>query len=546
MDRSLGMHNLPTTSDQPPGDAPTNVAANPPRDGYVGMFDVAETIARLCNEGTLDLGMDDTLRSVAHSTPQSPEPLPPPAIPQTRELSVRSLDLLSKNFLQTIVNHLADQAGRAVGLMVVSKSGRLVDSAQSGWDAGCIRIQQRLLAKIAREMSLSPVPRYSVDARLPVATSPLPTVGTEFANTESKPTKHACGSVFLNEFAKAIGTPVCAIPIPLKSASGVAIVYCDGSKSKGADCGHSSDPSLLNCDSPWLSSMAQHLDAWLMVQRCDWTMRAIRAVDWIRSQPRWWLGLIAMVCASLLAPVPYYPQRECVFEPESKQFMASPIAGRILSCEVRPGDAVETGQLLARLDDDQLLRDLATAKAEHDGALKKRDAALATRAASNAGLADIEMKQIQWRIESLEDQLRRLEIRAKAPGIVVQGDWHKSVGMPVTLGQSLFEVAELESMIAEVRLKATDLGQISVGNEVSVRSDASGLETFHGKISRIEPRATVIDNTAVFVADVVIRDPNLKLRPGMKATAQISAGWRTLGSLLFERPYHWIANQWIW
>jgi multidrug efflux pump subunit AcrA (membrane-fusion protein) len=118
--------------------------------------------------------------------------------------------------------------------------------------------------------------------------------------------------------------------------------------------------------------------------------------------------------------------------------------------------------------------------------------------------------------------------------------------MPVTLGQNLFEVAELESMTAEVRLNATDLGQISVGDVVSVRSDASGVASFHGKISRIEPRATVIDNSAVFIADVVIRDPSLRLRPGMKASAQITAGWRTLGWLLFERPYRWIANQWIW
>ena len=101
-------------------------------------------------------------------------------------------------------------------------------------------------------------------------------------------------------------------------------------------------------------------------------------------------------------------------------------------------------------------------------------------------------------------------------------------------------------MTAEVRLLSSDLAQINVGDEVSIRSDASGIATFRGKISRIEPRATVIDDAAVFVADVVIRDPELQLRPGMKATAQIKAGWRSLGWYLFNRPYRWIANQWIW
>ena len=220
--------------------------------------------------------------------------------------------------------------------------------------------------------------------------------------------------------------------------------------------------------------------------------------------------------------------------------------GRIASCDVRPGDNVISGQLLAKLDDDQLQRDLAAARADFDGAEKKRDTALATRAAGNAGIADIEMEQARLKIVSLEEQLKRLEIRATKAGVVVQGDWHRSIGMPVTLGQSLFEVAELETMTAEVRLNAYDLEQINVGDEVSVRSDASGGETFRGRISRIEPRATILDDAAVFIADVVIRDPQLMLRPGMKATAQITAGWKPIGWLLFVRPYRWIANQWIW
>ena len=101
-------------------------------------------------------------------------------------------------------------------------------------------------------------------------------------------------------------------------------------------------------------------------------------------------------------------------------------------------------------------------------------------------------------------------------------------------------------MTAELRLRSSDLAEINVGDEVSVRSDASGIATFRGKISRIEPRATVIEEAAVFVADVVIHDPDRQLRPGMKASAQINAGWRTLGWYLFNRPFRWIANQWIW
>jgi hypothetical protein len=357
------------------------------------------------------------------------------------------------------------------------------------------------------------------------------------------------GSVLLNQLSEAIDVPLISVPFRLEDSSGVLVLLVETrAKDEPAP---PIDQFLTGMEQLWMSksmkaSLLRQLDAWYFLHRASVFMRTVGAIDWIRSQPRLWSSLLGLACILFIAPVPYYPRRECVFEPESKQFLSSPMQGRIASCDVRPGDNVTSGQLLAKLDDDQLQRDLAAARADFDGAEKKRDTALATRAAGNAGIADIEMEQARLKIVSLEEQLKRLEIRATKAGVVVQGDWHRSIGMPVTLGQSLFEVAELETMTAEVRLNAYDLEQINVGDEVSVRSDASGGETFRGRISRIEPRATILDDAAVFIADVVIRDPQLMLRPGMKATAQITAGWKPIGWLLFVRPYRWIANQWIW
>jgi multidrug resistance efflux pump len=193
-----------------------------------------------------------------------------------------------------------------------------------------------------------------------------------------------------------------------------------------------------------------------------------------------------------------------------------------------------------------MLRDLSTAQAELEGATKKLDTAIAMRTAGEMGVAKVEVRRAQTRIESLQDQLSRLEVRALADGTVVQGDWKRSIGMPVTLGQNLFEIAEMESMTVEVHLNAQDLGQIKVGDKVAVRSDATGGKSFHGSIGRIEPRASIIDQETIFIADVIIADSSMQLRPGMKATAQIEAGWRSVGWLLFSKPYRWLANQWIW
>ena len=496
--------------------------------------------------------------------------------------SVPAIDLLNKNCLALIARYIALNAKAATGLMVVTHSGKMVQFADYGLPTSTASSERELLKKIAKESALKLVPRVSSSilatlARMqeektdlqppdpanhstepteslqeetqPVAVKTPNELPSEPEAVTEKDSMRFAGSLFLNQLSEAIDVPLISIPLRLEDSSGVLVLLVETrSKEEPAP---PIDQFLTGIEQLWMSAsmkaaLLRQLDAWYFLHRAGVFMRTVRAIDWIRSQPRLWASLLGLVCVLLIAPVPYYPRRECVFEPESKQFLSSPMQGRIASCDVRPGDNVTSGQLLAKLDDDQLQRDLAAARADFDGAEKKRDSALATRAAGNAGIADIEMEQARLKIVSLEEQLKRLEIRATKAGVVVQGDWHRNIGMPVTLGQSLFEVAELETMTAEVRLNAYDLEQIDVGDEVSVRSDASGGETFRGRISRIEPRATILDDTAVFIADVVIRDPQLMLRPGMKATAQVTAGWKPIGWLLFIRPYRWIANQWIW
>lgn len=511
------------------------------------VFHLTDTIENLCIDNFKDGEPVASLPAPAmNSIGESPEEVSY----RPSEVVMPALDVLSISFAQSISNCIAEASGLSIGLLITSKSGAIIQSVHCGWDAHGFRTQGRLLAKIAKETVWRNAPRFSTNA-IRVEEQP-PGSDLDPESVSSNPTEAAAKldvetSICLNDLSEIVGTPMCAIPFPLSQSSGFAVFLCDATPCEevGIQAYFSSAIQLWIGDAN-RDSLVKQLDAWLIVRRCSWFATVVGWIESVRSKPRWWLAPLAILCGTMFVPIPYYPKRDCVFEPETKQYLSSPIQGRIASCNVRPGDHVEKGQLMARLDDDQLRRDLATANAEYDAANKKRDTALATRATGNAELAIIEMNQATLRIESIQDQLQRLEIRASNTGIVVQGDWQRNIGMPLTLGQSLFEVAELESMTAEVRLLASDLAQINVGDEVSVRSDASGIESFRGKIGRIEPRATVVDDAAVFVADVVVNDPERKLRPGMKATAQINAGWRSLGWYLFHRPYQWISNQWIW
>ncbi len=488
-----------------------------------GVFDVAEEIQRLCNSGLASPRVALTMHAV-----EAPSSAPSRA----PDLVERPIDwtalkgLSSPEFLTSIVESLYQRSEQPTMVVVTTQTGHVVHSAQRGWKGSEFHSHARSIAKLARECIWGKCPLVSNEMFFE-----SPTLRSDTDHRERS--QWRC-SVNLNRMAQSIGnTPLVAQSFPLPQSSGFAIVVGATSQSIVRDA---------QGIEPWIAP----IDAWLIVRRSTPLTKLLAMWDRLRTRPHGWITAILGLIAILSLPIPYYPRRDCVFEPESKQFLASPIQGRISSCEVRPGAIVEKGQLMARIDDDQLVRDLATASAELDGARKKRDSALATKNASNYGLAELDFKQASLRVESISQQLQRLEVRSPADGIVVQGDWQRSIGVPVTLGQTLFEVAELKSMTAEVRLTAFDLSNINIGDSVSIRSDSSAGMTFRGRISRIEPRATIVDDKAVFAADVVIEDPDRQLRPGMKANAQITAGWKSVGWLLFNRPYRWIANQWIW
>lgn len=503
-------------------------------------------------ERTLD-ATHDRISSLAASVswPRHEQPLPDSKRinPGSKQPALLSRDLHSPQFLQTWLSEATIVLGERIAVFVTNKRGKVFDLGCIGWDSSLLRINRELIGNIAKKAiirggalcSVQPVNQEQIlqsDTSASAAEPILedkPLVADESASL--------CAS--MNRLSRSFDSPLTCIALELPQSSGFAVLVMDTS----AGIGNRLSAFKKKGDSrEWsdIQYLKREIDDWFLIKRCRWSIRWTERVEWVRSNPKKLLIPMGVLLSGLLVPVPYYPRRECVFEPEVRQYISSPVAGHIAVCNVRPGDRVEKGQLLAQLDGEQMLRDLSTAQAELEGATKKLDTAIATRTAGEMGIAKVDIRRAQTRIDSLQDQLSRLDVRALADGTVVQGDWKRSIGMPVTLGQNLFEIAEMESMTVEVHLNAQDLGQIKVGDKVSVRSDATGGRTFEGSIGRIEPRASIIDQQTIFIADVIIEDSNMQLRPGMKATAQIEAGWRSIGWLLFSKPYRWLANQWIW
>ncbi len=305
----------------------------------------------------------------------------------------------------------------------------------------------------------------------------------------------------------------------------------------------------------WYSSnienVRQELTEWLRVWRLARAGAKLQRWRdtlhlWTRNRLRLTLASSAVAATLLATPFPFRPQRPSVVEPAARAYISSPIDGNLLDSPTRPGDVVVKGQILARIEDTQIRWNLATAQSELEAATKRYDSALASRSGGDLRLAQLEQEQIQLKIDSLNHQLRQLELTCPIDGVIVQGDWQQKVGAPLKRGENLYEIAPLDSMRIETHLKSEDLLWAEPGMMVSFHFDSASNQLYRGTIERIDPRGQVIDAEVVFVAEVQLANPDHAMRPGMRGTGRLSAGWRSVGWLLFSRPYTWVMKWLVW
>ena len=290
-----------------------------------------------------------------------------------------------------------------------------------------------------------------------------------------------------------------------------------------------------------------HLD---IVQRANLTVSEFVS-DRVRAVPKqkWFRGAawaVAAVMGLMLIPMPYRVGCDCEIQPAIRRFVAAPYQGALEKALVSPGEVVVKDQIMAMMDGRQLRHELTGLKAEYNASKKRRDSALAQGEVAQSQISRSEMRRLDSQIKSLEDQLHRLEVRSPYDGIVISGDLEKAEGAPMEMGQTLFEVAPADSMLAEISIPESEIQYVRDQNHVSIKLNAFPFQTLKGQIQTIHPSAEVIDDESVFVAEVDLSNADIEIRPGMKGSAKVSTFWRPLGWNLFHNAWESVRCWTIW
>jgi HlyD family secretion protein len=128
-------------------------------------------------------------------------------------------------------------------------------------------------------------------------------------------------------------------------------------------------------------------------------------------------------------------------------------------------------------------------------------------------------------LEQARTNLRYTRIVAPRDGIVLQkpveeGTVIASSRSSTGSGPTIVVLGDTSRVFIVTQVDETDIAAVEVGQEADITVDAYANERFEGKVTRIDPLATVEQNVTTIPVTVEIERPDARLKPGMNANVE--------------------------
>jgi HlyD family secretion protein len=278
----------------------------------------------------------------------------------------------------------------------------------------------------------------------------------------------------------------------------------------------------------------------------------------------WWIGgagavaiLIAVIVASGGKPPHTYVTKPVThgdlavtvsatgtLAPRDQVDVGSEVSGKIDKLEADFNDHVKKGQVLARINTDQLVAQLQQAQATLDQAqatlnqmrqtherytaLEKGNAL--SKEQLNVSVGDLErakagVELAKAQVDQDKTMLLKATIYSPIDGIVL--DRKVSAGQTVVAAFStpvLFTLAsDLDQMELDVDIDEADVGQIRAGANATFTVDAYPTRKFPATLTSIHSAPKTVQGVVTYQGVLLVKNEGGLLKPGMTATAEIEA-----------------------
>jgi Barrel-sandwich domain of CusB or HlyD membrane-fusion/GAF domain len=205
--------------------------------------------------------------------------------------------------------------------------------------------------------------------------------------------------------------------------------------------------------------------------------------------------------------------------------LVAPMDGFLGQVNVRPGDTVRAGQLLAVLADQDLQLERARWESQVAQYENAYVSAQATANRTQLVINQSKANEAEAQLDLVNAKLARARITAPFDGVVIQGDLSQQLGAPLQQGAEMVILAPLGQYRVIVEVDERDIGSVKVGQEGSMALSALPWDTQALRVVRITPMASVVLGRNVYeVEAALVGGQPAGLRPGLQGTAHLKAG----------------------
>jgi RND family efflux transporter MFP subunit len=216
-----------------------------------------------------------------------------------------------------------------------------------------------------------------------------------------------------------------------------------------------------------------------------------------------------------------YLETNGTLEAENEVDIVARIGGPIVELNVEEGMTVRRGEVLARIDADELLAQLGVAKVALEEARLAYDRAKASHEAEIISQEFFDQAKARYdsaaaQLEGTEILLGYTTITAPFDGIIVERSI-KYAGY-VTANTKLFRISDFIPLLCPIQLPEKDLRKLRTGQRAFLTVEAFPGQRFAAEVLRISP---VVDAATGTMKVTLETQPQGKLRPGMFASVYL-------------------------
>lgn len=189
-------------------------------------------------------------------------------------------------------------------------------------------------------------------------------------------------------------------------------------------------------------------------------------------------------------------------------------------------------------------RELASRNIASQQTLESDDAA-AQRAVAQVASAKAQVTAQRASLQETETALRKGMIRAPIDGVVISREVRPGQTVAASFQTPvLFKLADdLRHMELHLNLDESDVGQVRSGQKAEFRVDAYPGRTFAAEITSVRFAPKEVNNVVTYETVLSVDNPDLLLRPGMTATADILVDHKERALLVPNRALRFLPSE---